>query len=159
LLDVDRIDRLLLRLLSKDGRQSNKQLAAAAGIAESTCHERVKRLRSAGIIRGTHARVAPAALGVGLEALFFLRFGNHSRAFVDAILARTMEVDEVRAAYLVTGKHDLIVHVAVRDIGSLKEFALDHFTSRPEVVSIETSVIFDYAIDPQLPDLADAAAA
>ena len=36
----------------------------------------------------------------------------------------------------------MVVHVIVRDMTHLKNLALDHFTSRPGVTEIETSIIF-----------------
>jgi DNA-binding Lrp family transcriptional regulator len=43
----------------------------------------------------------------------------------------------------VTGRHDVVVHVVVRDTQHLKDLALDHFTNRPGVTRIETSIIFE----------------
>jgi hypothetical protein len=45
--------------------------------------------------------------------------------------------------------------VAVLNTNALKEFALDHFTSRGEVTSVETSVIFEYGSRAELPNLVD----
>ena len=59
---------------------------------------------------------------------------------------------EVRFALLVSGRYDVVVHVAVRDTQHLKDLALDHFTSRPAVTRIETSIIFDARRRHALPD-------
>ena len=42
---LDRIDFVILEALQNDGRLSNKELAAKAGLAPSSCLARVKRLR------------------------------------------------------------------------------------------------------------------
>ena len=42
-----------------------------------------------------------------------------------------------------TGRHDMVVHVAVRDMKHLKDLALDSFTNRPGVTQIETSIIYE----------------
>ena len=47
---MDRIDNAILRHLQNDGRMSNKELAAAVGLAPSSCLERVRRLQEKGII-------------------------------------------------------------------------------------------------------------
>ena len=52
--ELDRTDIALLRHLRKDARLANKELAAAVGIAPSTCHERLKRLWSSGVVTGVH---------------------------------------------------------------------------------------------------------
>lgn len=56
---IDEIDRIILVELERDGRISNKNLAMAAGVSQSTCLERVRKLERAGIIRGYHASIAP----------------------------------------------------------------------------------------------------
>ncbi len=141
----DRTDIELLRLLQNDARMSNKELAGAVGLAPSSCHERLKRLRSEGILKGAHAEVDFNALGFQVEALLFVALSKHTRDVVDEFLRQVVTIPEVRSAFLVTGRHDMVVHVIVRDMTHLKNLALDHFTSRPGVTQIETSIIFQTA--------------
>lgn len=68
---------------------------------------------------------------------------KHKRQTVDDFLRDVADMPEVRSAYLVTGRYDLVVHVAVRDTLHLKDLALDNFTSRPGVTRIETSIVFE----------------
>ena len=140
---LDRIDFEILALLQKNARLSNKEIAAAIGLAPSSCHERIKKLWETGALRGAHAEVDPRALGIGLEALLMIELAKHNRKIVDRLLNDVVNIAEVRSAFLVTGRYDLIVHVVVRDMQHLKDLALDQFTSRPGVTRIETSIIFD----------------
>ncbi|MCL4810568.1 MAG: AsnC family transcriptional regulator, partial [Thermoanaerobaculia bacterium] len=48
--DLDRIDFVLLAALQKNVRLSNKELAARAGLAPSSCLHRIQRLRAAGVL-------------------------------------------------------------------------------------------------------------
>ncbi|MBF6394161.1 winged helix-turn-helix transcriptional regulator, partial [Nocardia farcinica] len=66
---LDDVDRILLDELARDGRMTNNALAAAAGIAPSTCLGRVRSLVERGVIRGFHADIDPAALGRSLQAM------------------------------------------------------------------------------------------
>lgn len=100
-------------------------------------------MRDTGILRGTHVEVDPKALGIGLEALFMIELSKHERGTVDQFMDYVVGVPEVRSAFLVTGRYDLIVHVVVQDTRHLKDLALDQFTNRPGVTRIETSIIFD----------------
>ena len=149
---LDRIDFDILAALQNDGRLTNKELAGRVGLAPSSCLERVRRLREGGVLRGSHAEVDPAALGIGLQALLAVRLRQHSRDVVDAFRRYVRTVPEVTAVYHVTGAQDFLVHVAVRDASHLRDLALDAFTTRGEVAHIETSLIFDYARVPRLPD-------
>ena len=75
---LDRIDREILTALQKNARLSNKELAARMKVAQSTCLERVRRLRDDGILRGFHAEVDAKAVGVGLQAMIAVRLRRHS---------------------------------------------------------------------------------
>jgi DNA-binding Lrp family transcriptional regulator len=66
-------------------------------------------------------------------------------------------IPEVRRVFLVSGRHDVVVHVAVKDIDHLRNLGFDRFTSQPMVVSIETSIVFDSRAGNELPILLDAA--
>lgn len=140
---LDRTDVGILRLLQNDARLSVKELAARVGLAASTTHERIRRLRESGVLLGTHVEVDPKALGLGLEALFMIELSKHERIIVDQFMKDVVNIAEVRSAFLVTGRYDLVVHVVVRDTQHLKDLALDQFTNRAGVTRIETSIIFD----------------
>ncbi|AKH19047.1 Lrp/AsnC family transcriptional regulator [Sedimenticola thiotaurini] len=150
---LDRIDIEIIRLLQNNGRLSNKQIAAEVGLAPSSVHERMKRLRENGVLTGTHAEVDLASLGIGLEALFMIELAKHGRSTVDRFMDDMLEIPEVRSAHLITGRYDLVIHVVVHDTRHLKNLALDQFTNRPGVTRIETSIIYDTRVNHQLPDL------
>jgi len=149
---LDRIDYGILDLLQKDGRLSNKELAAEVGLAPSSCLERVRRLRTAGHLRGYHADVAPTSLGIDLQALVFVELAGHTRRTWRTFTDEVGGADEVVALYNVAGRHDFVLHVAVRDTHHLREFALDRLTSREDVRRIETSLVFEHVRSPALPN-------
>lgn len=55
LMELDALDRALLRELQNDARQTNRDLAAKTGVSPSTSLERVRLLRERGVITGYHA--------------------------------------------------------------------------------------------------------
>jgi DNA-binding Lrp family transcriptional regulator len=153
-MSLDRIDFEILTSLQKDARLSNKELAIQVGIAPSTCFERVKRLRKTRALRGFHATVDPAALGIGLHALISVRLGRHSREVLAAFWAHAEALDEVIAIYHLAGATDFLFHVAVPDVEALRCLALDAFTSRAEVEHLDTALVFDHRVKSTLPNYA-----
>jgi len=137
------MDIAILRLLQNNARLSVKEIAAEISLAPSSTHERIRRMRDCGVLRGTHAEVDPKALGVGLEALLIIELAKHKRGVVDRFMDDIAGIPEVRVAFLVTGRHDVVVHVVARDMQHLKDLALDHFTNRPGVIRIETSIVYE----------------
>ncbi|MGH8080033.1 MAG: Lrp/AsnC family transcriptional regulator [Lysobacter sp.] len=154
--DLDRIDFELLRLLRKNARLPNKDLAERVGVAPSTALERIRRLRESRALLGFHAEVAPAAVGIGLQAMIAVRLALHSRVLVDSFHEHLLGLQEVLAFYHVAGADDFLVHVGVRDSAHLRDFALSAFTERTEVAHIETRLIFEFRRNPELPVYADA---
>lgn len=150
--DLDRIDFEILDRIQNNARLSNKELAAAIHLAPSTCLGRVQALRRKGVLGAVRAEVLPEALGVGLQALLAVRLRQHGRSQLRAFFRHLRSLPEVRAAFHVSGAHDFLLHVTVRDSRHLRDFALDAITSRPEVAHLETSLVFDVATNPVLPN-------
>jgi DNA-binding Lrp family transcriptional regulator len=150
---LDRIDRHLVRLLQEDGRLSNKALAAAAGIAPSTCSERVQRLVDRGVFIGFHAEVEPEVMGIGLEALVAVRLRRHAEDDVERFWLHVEQMPEVISVYHLSGANDFLCHVVVEDAQHLRQVAVSGFTTLQEVAHIETSIIFEHRAKPGYPDL------
>jgi DNA-binding Lrp family transcriptional regulator len=140
---LDRIDFAIVAALQNNARLSNKELAARAGLAPSSCLERVRALTRNGVLRGHHAEVSAAALGIGLQALVAVRLQKHARQTFKSLYAHLLSLPEVLAVFHVSGENDLQVHVAVRDIRHLRDLIVERFAGRPEVGHCETSVLFD----------------
>lgn len=141
---LDRIDRQILAALQENARFTNKELAARVGLAESSCHERVKRLVAGGVLRGFHADVDPRALGTGLQALVAVRLVRHTRDTVTSFRQAMLNLNEAIAVFHVAGANDFLVHVAVRDSDALRDLILQAFTGRSEVAHVETSIIYEH---------------
>jgi DNA-binding Lrp family transcriptional regulator len=148
---LDRIDFEILVALQNDARLSNKELAARVGLAPSSCLERVRALQSSGAILGHHSIVAPAALGIGLQALIAVRLIKHSREVFRTLYEHMLSLPEVLSVFHVSGVNDLQVHVAVRDIQHLRDLVVEKFATRGEVDHCETSVVFDCHHKHELP--------
>lgn len=141
---LDRIDREILAALSNNARLSNKELAARVGLAASSALERFRRLTRQGWLRGFHADVDPRAFGLGLEAMISVRLQQHSRDQFEAFRLYVQTLPEVVAAYHMAGGNDFLVHVRARDADHLRDFAIDAFTTRPEVGHLETALVFEH---------------
>jgi DNA-binding Lrp family transcriptional regulator len=152
---MDDIDAEILRRLQRDGRQTNRELAAALGVAPSTCLERVRALRTRGVITGFHASVDRAALGRGLQALIAVQARPLSRDVIDAFKRHVSAMPEVLEIFVLTGGDDFLVHVAVPDIDHLHAFLMDRFTRRKEIVSFRTSVVYQHLRTPVVEPLTE----
>jgi|SRR5664280_527299 len=142
--NISASDAVLLRLLQKNARTTNKELARAAGIAESTCLERVRSLQQRGVIRGWHAEVDLAAIGRPIRALISIRLQPKTTSSIKAFQASVLEAHETISLTSLTGADDFIVEVAVADVDHLRTFVIDHIDSRPNVADTRTSFVYEH---------------
>jgi DNA-binding Lrp family transcriptional regulator len=145
---LDDVDRDILRELERDGRISNKDLADLVGVAPSTCHARVHALRESGVIRGFSADVDPRALGRGLQAIIAVRLQAQARARLGTFARELAARPEVRDVYLLGGTDDVMAHVQVADSDALRQFVIDHLSTRQEVAHTQTSLVFEHVHQP-----------
>jgi DNA-binding Lrp family transcriptional regulator len=146
-------DMQILQILAHNARTTNKALAERVGLSASGCLERVRRLEERGVLLGSHAVVAPEAVGVGVQALVAVRLQRHTRKAVSAFRAYALTLPEVNSVFHVTGEFDFYVYVAARDMNHLRDFGLDSLTTRPEVAVIHTSLMFEAVNRPGWPSL------
>jgi DNA-binding Lrp family transcriptional regulator len=142
---VDELDAALVERLQRDARQTNRELAAAVGIAPSTCLERVRALRERGVITGYHAEVSLPALNRHVQALLHVQIRPLSRTVIEAFKAYLATLPEVLSFFVVAGGDDFLVHVAVPGVGSLHAFLMDKFSQRREIVGFRSSVIYQHS--------------
>ncbi|MGZ0186978.1 MAG: Lrp/AsnC family transcriptional regulator [Alphaproteobacteria bacterium] len=112
---LDRINRRILSDLQADGRITNVELAANAGISPPPCLRRLRALEDEGYIRGYHADVEPTMLGY--EAELFALVGLESQA-LDRLQGFEATVDgwnEVRECHMVQGGGDFLLRIVARD--------------------------------------------
>ena len=138
------MDRRILTTLHADARISNSALAEAVGVAASTCHGRVRRLQQLGVIRGFHADIDPAAIGLGLQAMISVSLQSGARARIRDFIAGICRLPQVMDVYFLAGADDFILHVAARDTDDLRAFVVENLNADQDVAGTQTSLIFEH---------------
>jgi DNA-binding Lrp family transcriptional regulator len=141
---LDEVDRRLLRELAADARLPNNALAERVGIAPSTCLGRVRALRQAGVIRGYHADVDPAALDRPIQAMISVRLQSHARGHIPAFMAKIAKLPEVLNVFFLGGADDFHVHIAATSTDNLRDFVVVNLSGDPDVALTETNLIFEH---------------
>ncbi len=139
--DFDRDDATILRILERDGRISNIDLAEKVGLSPSACLRRVQRLERTGVIRGYRAVRDPAALGVGLVAYLTVGLAEHTKKAQQQFENAIMHSSEVRECHNITGSVEYILRIEARDLEAYKAFHTDVLGTIPQVRSLTTYVV------------------
>ena len=109
---LDNIDLQILTILYKDADITNKELAAQIGIAPSTCLERVKRMKSKGIIKGSHISINFKSIGGNIEAIAAIRLQPYSEEIVNQLRDDLLKLPEHLTSHLITmHRHPIDKHI------------------------------------------------
>lgn len=107
---LDAMDRKILSALSVDATQSYATIAAEVGLSAPAVHERVKRLRAAGVITATVAQLDGTQVGKPLLSFVHVDTAGWGKTQQMMALSALPEIEEIHSA---TGDTCLILKVRV----------------------------------------------
>jgi len=146
-IQLDAIDRRILRALQTDGRITYDVLAAQVSLSPSAALRRVKRLEESGVIAGYVALVPAERVGLGLTAYLNVRLEKHSeihkRNPMDLFRAAVQTWPEVIECVALTGEMDYLLRVVVQDMAHYSRFVMETLLKHPSVEDCKTSFVLD----------------
>ena len=119
---LDQIDRRILRELQADATIPIAELAERAGLSQTPCWKRVKRLTESGIIERRVAMLDRDQLDLGLVVCDSIRTSRHDEAWLTAFAKGAASLPEVVEFYRMSGETDYLLKVIVKDIGAYDAF-------------------------------------
>jgi Lrp/AsnC family leucine-responsive transcriptional regulator len=146
---VDAVDRTLIALLQEDATRSYAELGRAVHLSAPATHERVRKLRRAGVIRRTTVEVDPAALGRTLLAFVEI----DTRGWATEPLVEAVRHDpRVEDLHAIAGDTHFLAKVRVADPGDLQDLLRDLYRI-DAVLNTRTRVVLRTHVDrPPAPD-------
>lgn len=133
----------ILRVLTRDGRISNLDLAERVGLSPSACLRRVQELERSGVIKGYRAVLDPARIGVGFIAYVTVGLNSHTKAAQEAFERAISRAAEVRECHNVTGTVEYLLRIEAADLAAYKHWHTEVLGVLPQVQSITTFVVMD----------------
>jgi Lrp/AsnC family leucine-responsive transcriptional regulator len=141
--ELDRIDLRMLRELQRDGRMPVVDLADKVALSPTACQRRLRRLEDSGVIARYAAVLAPAAVGLRIEAFVRVAIERQSKDVTEAFEAAVKRLPEVRACYVMTGDLDFLLHVMVADLQAFAEFSMRVLIALPGVRDVRSSLVLE----------------
>lgn len=138
---IDEMDRKILQALSADGRLSAERLAERVNLSATPVRRRVRHLEEAGIIRRYTVEIDMKACGFGLRLFAFIKLQSRDRATIREFEERVRGLPEVTGCNLVTGPHDYILELRLKDMETYNLFLRATLAELPGVFGLETSVV------------------
>jgi len=146
-IELDAIDRRILRALQVDGRMTYDVLAAEVSLSPSATLRRVKRLEESGVISKYVAIVPAERIGLGLTAYLNVRLEKHTESHkrnpMDLFKASVQTWPEVVECAALTGEMDYLLRVVVEDMAHYSRFIMETLLKHPSVQDCKTSFVLD----------------
>jgi Lrp/AsnC family transcriptional regulator of ectoine degradation len=113
---LDAIDLRILDAIQRDGRITKLALAERVGLSPTPCWVRLRRLETAGIVSGYHARLAMRRIAPVATVLMEVTLTAHRQANFDRFERAILDMPEVLACWSVGGGVDYMLKIMARDI-------------------------------------------
>ena len=148
MIDLDRTDKKILKLMQANARITNLELAERVGLSPTPCLRRVKRLEDSGVIESHVTLLNAEALGLNLAAYISISMDRHTPDRFDSFQEAISQMPEVLECAIVTGQDaDFLLKIIVRDMRHYEELLLGQLTRLDGVTGVHTSFVLRKLID------------
>jgi Lrp/AsnC family transcriptional regulator, leucine-responsive regulatory protein len=139
-MELDSIDRHILKALQRNGRLQNLELAKEVGLSPSPCLRRVRLLEEAGIIERYVAVLNAAKVGRGLTVFARIWLTGQDAETVDHFTEAIKQLPQVVECHLMAGDCDFLLRVVAADLDDYRQFQIKHLTRIKGVKSVKTEI-------------------
>ena len=136
---IDEIDINIIRTLQKDARASFAGIARDCGVSTDTISKRFRKMKKAGVIKGTTILLNPKSFGyecvgsLGVDIDF-----PHLREVVESL----RKIPEIIFCTSSMGKHDIFCIVVLKNVGLLSKVK-DLIKGHPAVREVTINIWVD----------------
>lgn len=147
-LEIDGIDKEILRALMEDARTPILEIARKVNISGAAIHQRLRKLEKSGLISGSKFIINPKALGYSTMAfvgIYLDKAMNNPEA-----VKQLQKIPEVLECHYTTGNWSIFIKILCRDNEHLMHLLNKEIQSIPGVSRTETFVSLQQQIDRQI---------
>jgi len=141
------LDKKILSLIATNARIPFLEVARACNVSGAAIHQRIQKLLSTGVLRGSQFVVDPEK--VGYETCAYVGLYLKNPEDFDVVVSRLRDIPEVVECHYTTGGFDLFIKIYARNNHHL--LSIIHDKLQPLGLSrSETIVSFNAVIDRQI---------
>lgn len=139
--DLDDLDRAILRVLMGDGGLTAKEVGARVGLSQPGAWRRIRRLEETGVIRARRVVLDREALGFSVVVFLGVRLAAKGRLDLEAFERAVLAIPEVQLVQHVLGVYDYRLRVVARDLGDFERILRRRIMTLPGVGAVESNVL------------------
>lgn len=141
MLQFDKLDLKLLKLLQQNSKQTNKQLSLQLDLSVTAVFERIKKLERSGVIERYVALINKKSVNKSLVVFCQIKLVQHTKEFVTKFEKEVIVLDEVMECCHVSGEYDYLLKILVKDMAEFREFMVTKLTTLKHIGSTQSSFV------------------
>ena len=142
---IDNVDKQILTILLNDARTPFLEIARKLIVSGGTVHQRIEKMKQAGIIEGSCFKLNLKHLG--LDVTVFLGIHLKSTKGLPDVIESLKGMKEVVEAYYTTGNYALLVKVHTKNISDFHQFLAYKLQTMEAIQSTESFISLDQPIN------------
>ena len=146
---IDRLDKKILGILSKNARIPFKDVAAECGVSRDAIHQRVQHLVEDGVITGSGFDFNPKS--IGYTTCTYVGLNLERGSMYKNVVQRLLSIPEIVECHFTTGPYTMLVKLYARDNEQLMDLLNNQMQGITGVVSTETLISLEQSIKREIP--------
>jgi len=140
---LDDFDKQILVHLEKDGRKPYSEIAKNLSISNTMVHQRVARMKKAGILKGAGIILDERKLGYEWSAFtgIILKEDSDSKLIIEQL----RKIPEVTECYYITGQYTLYIRIVAKSSEHMRMVLYDKIDNIEGVLKTESMIDFGAA--------------
>lgn len=139
-IEIDQMDRKILRELQRDAARSASELGDVIGLSQTAVWRRIQRLQDQGVIKKRVAILDAEKVDLGTIILAHVKLSAHGRANFEAFAKKIRAIPNVLECFVVLGDQDFFLKIAVKDIYDYEQMFFKKLSSIDGVAEVRSSV-------------------
>ena len=145
---LDNLDKQILRMIAEDARVPFLEVARACDVSGAAIHQRIQKLTSMGVLKGSQFIINPEKIGYETCAYIGLNLRNPEK--FDDVMVELQKIPEVTECHYTTGNFDMFIKIYAKNNHHLLNIIHDKLQPLG-LASSETLISFNTVFDRQLP--------
>jgi Lrp/AsnC family transcriptional regulator for asnA, asnC and gidA len=147
-IELDEVDRVILKSLRENSRMSLQEISRKAGVSDATIQFRLKRMKANGVIERFTISTNPAATGYVVTAIILVQTDGDRH---DQVLKDLTGIQEIIEVYGILGEYDLFLKVWSKSLEELNSIINDRIRSLEGIEDLHEIVVMERAKDEMPP--------
>lgn len=146
---IDKLDRQILNIISRNARIPFKDVAEECGVSRAAIHQRVQRMMDTNVITGSGYHINPRSLGY--KTCTYIGVKLERGSMYKDVVPEFEKIQEVVECHFTTGPYTMLIKLYATDNEHLMELLNNRIQEIPGVTATETLISLRQSVKREIP--------